>query len=113
MLRGVWGWPGYVVGDAGAIKFVQTDHEWALSQADAAADALKAGADLALGGGYNPQVGALSFAALLNATGRPVLIENCHGPPFPTWPNDTTPGKGGECGPSEKMPVLAATLGER
>jgi beta-glucosidase-like glycosyl hydrolase len=68
MLRGVWDWSGYVVGDAGAIKFVQTDHEWAFSQPQAAADALKGGADLALGGGYNKDVGALSFAALLNAS---------------------------------------------
>lgn len=30
------------------------------------------------------------WAELLNATGRPVLVENCHGPPFPTAPNDTT-----------------------
>jgi beta-glucosidase len=68
MLRGVWEWGGYVVGDAGAIKFVQTDHEWAFSQPEAAADALKGGADLALGGGYDKDVGARSFAALLNAT---------------------------------------------
>jgi alpha-galactosidase len=36
------------------------------------------------------------WSELLNATGRRVLIENCHGPPFPTWPNDTTAGKGGD-----------------
>ena len=30
------------------------------------------------------------WAALLNASGRPFEIENCHGPPFPTWPNDTS-----------------------
>jgi alpha-galactosidase len=33
---------------------------------------------------------------LLNASGRPFVIENCHAPPFPSWPNDTTPGKGGD-----------------
>ena len=36
------------------------------------------------------------WAELLNATGVHMLIEDCHGPPFPTWPNDTTPGKGGD-----------------
>ena len=30
------------------------------------------------------------WADMLNATGRKMVIENCHGPPFPTWPNDTT-----------------------
>ena len=42
-LRHGWGWQGYVISDAGAIKFIETDHEWAASQPEAAADALLAG----------------------------------------------------------------------
>eukprot|EP01052_Picozoa_sp_SAG31_P010004 SAG31_NODE_536_length_14340_cov_9.449196_5_plen_225_part_00 len=66
VLRDQWKSKAYVVSDAGAIKFAQTDHEYAPSQPAAAADALIAGADLALGGGYSngqPQ----SFAALAKA----------------------------------------------
>eukprot|EP00037_Helgoeca_nana_P030791 m.384215 g.384215 ORF g.384215 m.384215 type:complete len:572 (+) comp28268_c0_seq7:134-1849(+) len=71
ILREKWGWNGYVISDAGAIKFIETDHEWASSQPEAAADALHAGADLALGGGCDPAnqpPGCISFGALGNAT---------------------------------------------
>ncbi len=71
VLRDRWGFDGYVVGDAGAIKFIQTDHEWADSQPAAAADAILAGADMALGGGCDPTnvpKGCISFGALPNAT---------------------------------------------
>jgi beta-glucosidase-like glycosyl hydrolase len=67
VLRGEWNFTGYVIGDAGAIKFIQTDHEWAPSQAAAAADALKAGADMALGGGCSGAVGCISFGAVPQA----------------------------------------------
>jgi beta-glucosidase-like glycosyl hydrolase len=49
VLRDEWKSKAYVVSDAGAIKFEQTDHEYAASQPAAAADAIAAGADLALG----------------------------------------------------------------
>ena len=49
VLRDEWKSKAYVVSDAGAIKFTQTDHEYAAGQPEAAADALAAGADLALG----------------------------------------------------------------
>ena len=44
LLREEWNSSAYVVSDAGAIRFVQTDHEYAASQAEAAAEALFAGA---------------------------------------------------------------------
>ena len=53
IIRDQWKSKAYVVSDAGAIKFEQTDHEYAASQPAAAADAIAAGADLALGGGYD------------------------------------------------------------
>jgi beta-glucosidase-like glycosyl hydrolase len=57
------GWNGTVVGDCGAIKFLETDHRWAVNQSDAAAKALHAGTDLDCT--IEPGTG---FAALLNAT---------------------------------------------
>ncbi|MEC8485244.1 MAG: glycoside hydrolase family 3 C-terminal domain-containing protein, partial [Pseudomonadota bacterium] len=71
LLRDTWNFTGYVISDAGAIKFIETDHEWASSQPIAAAEALKAGADMALGGGCSPSnspPGCISFGALGNAT---------------------------------------------
>eukprot|EP00040_Diaphanoeca_grandis_P016628 m.86075 g.86075 ORF g.86075 m.86075 type:complete len:819 (+) comp25925_c0_seq2:50-2506(+) len=71
ILRDLWKFDGYVISDAGAIKFIETDHEWASSQPEAAADALLAGADMALGGGCsvdNKPPGCISFGALGNAT---------------------------------------------
>ena len=66
-LRKLWGFQGYVIGDAGAIKFIETDHEYVSTQAAAAAAAVLAGADMALGGGCqnttNPP-GCLSLGAL-------------------------------------------------
>ena len=64
VLRDQWKSKAYVVSDAGAIRFAQTDHEYAPSQPAAAADALLAGADLALGGGYDSAGQPESFAAL-------------------------------------------------
>lgn len=67
ILRDTWHSKAYVVSDAGAIKFTQTDHEYAASQPEAAADAIAAGADLALGGGYDAAGNPESFAALAEA----------------------------------------------
>ena len=56
-----------MISDAGAIKFIETDHEWAESQPEAAADAIIAGTDMALGGGCDPHnspPGCISFGAL-------------------------------------------------
>jgi len=41
ILREDWNSKAYVVSDAGAIQFVQTDHEFAGSQEEAAALAIK------------------------------------------------------------------------
>lgn len=75
VLREQWKSPAYVVGDAGAIKFVQTDHEYADSQAEAAADSLRAGVDLALGGGYD-HGHPMSFAALMEAHKQGLVNES-------------------------------------
>jgi hypothetical protein len=56
-------WNGTVIGDCGAVQFIETDHRWVGNQSAAAAAALNAGVDLdcsiSLGRG---------FAALINAT---------------------------------------------
>ena len=67
VLRDEWASKGYVVSDAGAIRFEQTDHEYAPSQAAAAAEAIMAGTDLALGGGYDSTGKPESYAALPEA----------------------------------------------
>ena len=75
-LRTQWGFDGYVIGDAGAIKFIQTDHEYASGQPEAAADALHAGADIALGGGCNPNGTVCeSFGAVPLARSRGLLTD--------------------------------------
>ena len=56
-------WEGVVVGDCGAIQFIQTDHQWVDSQEAAAAAALNAGVDL----DCSISTGR-AFAALVNAT---------------------------------------------
>ena len=56
-----------------------SDHEWAASQPEAAADALLAGADMALGGGCAPSnqpPGCISFGALGNATALGLVTRN-------------------------------------
>ena len=64
------GWDGLVIGDCGAIQFIQTDHRWVTSQAGAAAAALNAGADfdcsISVGNG---------FAALLDAAKQGLVNE--------------------------------------
>jgi beta-glucosidase len=56
-------WDGVVVGDCGAVQFIQTDHRYVDSQEAAAAAALTAGVDL----DCSISVGR-AFAALVNAT---------------------------------------------
>ena len=64
-------WDGVVVGDCGAVQFIQTDHLWASSQEGAAADALLAGTDvdcsISVGNGFAALVNA-SAMGLVNAT---------------------------------------------
>jgi beta-glucosidase len=77
-LRNTWEWNGYVFGDDGAIKYIQTDHHWADDQPHAARDALDAGVDMALGGGCsdkNVPEGCISYGALPEALHERLVTE--------------------------------------
>ncbi len=50
ILRGEWGFDGYVVSDCGGVGNIYEDHHYADTPADAAAAALNAGVDLECGG---------------------------------------------------------------
>ena len=52
ILRGEWGFPGYVVSDCGAINDINERHKVAATAAAAAALAVKAGTDLECGNSY-------------------------------------------------------------
>jgi beta-glucosidase len=51
-LRQKWGFTGYVVSDCGAIDDIYSHHHYASSEAEAAADAVKAGCDITCGTEY-------------------------------------------------------------
>ncbi|MFL6208561.1 MAG: glycoside hydrolase family 3 C-terminal domain-containing protein [Pyrinomonadaceae bacterium] len=59
ILRGEWGFAGYVVSDCGAIDDIYKGHHFANSEAEASALAVKAGTDLSCGGEYNSLVKAI------------------------------------------------------
>src|SRR5437868_1939721 len=59
ILRGEWGFAGYVVSDCGAIEDIYKGHHFANSEAEASALAVKAGTDLSCGGEYNSLVKAV------------------------------------------------------
>ena len=78
-LREVWGFDGYVIGDAGAVKFIQTDHHWANNQSEVAKVALRAGVDMVLGGGCNDNNiprGCISYGALPQAVADGLLRQS-------------------------------------
>jgi len=52
ILRGEWGFDGYIVSDCWAIKDIWEYHKFVKTQAEASALAVKAGTDLACGGEY-------------------------------------------------------------
>ena len=52
ILRGEWGFNGYIVSDCGAIDDIYRHHGFAKSLAQASADAVKAGTDLSCGAEY-------------------------------------------------------------
>ncbi len=58
ILRGKWGFDGYVVSDCGAIKDIYKHHKYTETPAEAAAVALKAGCDLNCGTVYESLVDA-------------------------------------------------------
>jgi beta-glucosidase len=59
ILRGQWGFPGYVVSDCGAIGDIYQGHKVAATQEEAAARAVKAGTDLDCGTEYSALVPAV------------------------------------------------------
>ena len=52
ILRGEWGFDGYVVSDCGAIRDIWAGHKFAKTEAEASALAVRAGTDLTCGGEY-------------------------------------------------------------
>ena len=64
-------WDGLVVGDCGAVQFIETDHHWTTSQEAAAAAALNAGVDfdcsISVGKGFATLVNA-SDSGLVNVS---------------------------------------------
>lgn len=58
-LRAQWGFSGYVVSDCGAITDIASPHHYAKDTAEASADAVKAGCDLACDGAYGALVEAV------------------------------------------------------
>jgi beta-glucosidase len=59
ILRGEWGFDGYVVSDCGAITDIWKGHNFAKSEAEASAVAVRAGTDLACGREYASLVQAV------------------------------------------------------
>jgi beta-glucosidase len=59
ILRGAWGFPGYVVSDCGAVGDIYRGHKVAATQEEAAARAVKAGTDLECGSEYAALVPAV------------------------------------------------------
>ncbi len=53
LLRTRWGFDGYVVSDCGAVFYDWTQHHYATTEEQSAADSVKAGCDLCCGGGYD------------------------------------------------------------
>ena len=66
ILRGEWGFRGYVVSDCGAIDDIHAAHGYAKDAAGASAEAVKAGCDLTCG---------TEYAALKDAVGRKLISE--------------------------------------
>lgn len=66
ILRGQWGFRGYVVSDCGAIDDIHAAHGYAKDAAGASAEAVKAGCDLTCG---------TEYAALKDAVGKKLISE--------------------------------------
>lgn len=73
ILRGEWGFDGYVVSDCGAVDDIYSNHMLAKSGAEAAAMAVKAGCDLECGCTYGI---ACDYGELQKATEQGLLTED-------------------------------------
>ena len=67
ILRGEWGFDGYVVSDCGAISDIWKGHRFAKSEAEASALAVKAGTDLACGREYSALIQAVKQGLISEA----------------------------------------------
>ena len=67
VLRGEWGFPGYVVSDCGAINDIYQRHKVVATAAEAAALAVKSGTDLECGGVYSALVDAVHQGLITDA----------------------------------------------
>ena len=67
ILRGEWGFNGYVVSDCGAISDIWQGHKFAKSEAEASALAVRAGTDLTCGGEYKSLVQAVKQGLITEA----------------------------------------------
>jgi beta-glucosidase len=67
-LRKRWGFDGYVVSDCGAISDISGGHKFARDNAEASADAVKAGCDLACDGAYRALGDAVKRGLIAEAT---------------------------------------------
>jgi len=66
-LRDTWGFNGYVVSDCGAISDIANSHHFTKTNEEGAADAVKAGCDLACDGAYDALVGAVKQGFITEA----------------------------------------------
>jgi len=67
ILRGEWGFNGYVVSDCGAIRDIWEGHKFAKSEAEASALAVRAGTDLTCGGEYKSLIQAVKQGLITEA----------------------------------------------
>ena len=67
ILRGEWGFNGYVVSDCGAIRDIWEGHKFAKSEAEASALAVRAGTDLTCGGEYASLIQAVKQGLITEA----------------------------------------------
>ncbi|HEY6333048.1 MAG TPA: glycoside hydrolase family 3 N-terminal domain-containing protein, partial [Blastocatellia bacterium] len=67
ILRGEWGFNGYVVSDCGAISDIYKHHEYMKSEAEASAAAVKAGTDLSCGNEYQSLIQAVKDGLITEA----------------------------------------------
>ena len=67
ILRGEWGFNGYVVSDCGAIRDIWAGHKFARNEAEASALGVRAGTDLTCGGEYASLIQAVKQGLITEA----------------------------------------------